>query len=158
MRRFRMFVALLLVFSFFLPCCGARGEKCYQFLRELLSYKPDSEWYLGQGISDAAEAGPNTYAMYMEKNKAFTLYGFNAEGQGELTVWADVDMVKGYSMVYMLCYCWDRIQPFVEEGHPFSIAVSRVDGDSLVIRDAETAAAIVSELEEAGFAAPPTEE
>ena len=91
-------------------------------------------------------------------NSAFTLYGFNAEGQGELTVWADVDMVKGYSLVYMLCYCWDRIQPFVEEGHPFSIAVSRVSGDSLVIRDAETAAAIVSQLEEAGFAAPPTEE
>ena len=136
-------VCLLVFFS-----CTAKGETCYVALRQLMSGDDSDmeDWYLGEGDSYSFDAGDTIFAVYAEDEEEFYIIGENEYGDGEITIWEDIDLIHGYYMIYKLCNIWEPLQKYIDQRHSITFAITGMEDveDDWLIYDAETAADFVT--------------
>lgn len=149
MKTFKRTIAIILMCLMVGSCYSANAESCYVALRELMNSKDQVDWYLGKGKSTSAEASKEIYAVYVENDEAFYIVGMNEYGKGEITIWNNIEALRGYHMIYSLCYIWDVLQENIDKGYSITIAITdmeMVEGD-WVIDDAGSAADFVQVME-----------
>lgn len=149
MKKIKLVFLWMTVFVLLLAAFPAHGESCYVALRELMSSKDQSDWYLGRGRSSSSDTSKVIYAVYVEKDEAFYILGVNEYGKGEITIWNNVELTRGYHMIYTLSYLWDTLQENMDKGYSIILGITdmaSVEGD-WVIDDAESAASFVQVIE-----------
>lgn len=142
MKKVKAILAAVLIVVTLLSCCIVNAESCYVALRELMNSKDQENWYMGKGKSSATDAGKEIYAVYVEKDEAFYIVGVNEYGEGEITIWNNVEMLRGYFMIYSLCGIWDILQDNIDPGYSITLGITemeQIEGD-WVIDDADSAA------------------
>lgn len=130
------FIAFVLLFC----TVTAYGESCYDTIKDLLSVEGV---FLGkpESIPDHDQNGDVT-AYYNVNEQTFYLAGFNSQGEGERSVWKDVEDSFGYYVIFTLCDNWDSFNKVAEAEHhsmKFGITGITEGQDDLIIEDAETA-------------------
>lgn len=124
----------------------ALGENCYEIMKALLA-DTSTDLCMGDPMTTDYEITQKVLLMYT--NGTMGLFGVNGSGQGELTIWFDVDMAKAVYVFYSLAQIWDDIAVLPDDGYSFVMALCGDDGESqIIIDDAESAAEYMAAVEE----------
>ena len=148
MRRLKALFSLLLILTMILPCCIARGETCYVFLRDLLSADKEAKWYMGEGVRAPKGMNGDVNIIYIINSNTLILSGINEEGSGEAVIWGDASLGTSVSVLYRICSCWETLEELLDEGT--SLALSLIESpdstEGTYIRNAESAKAFADIL------------
>ena len=124
----------------------ALGENCYEIMKALLA-DTSTDLCMGDPMTTDYEITQKVLLMYT--NGTMGLFGVNGSGQGELTIWFDVDMAKAVYVFYSLAQIWDDIAVLPDDGYSFVMALCGDDGESqIIIDDAESAADYMAAVED----------
>lgn len=149
MKSIKIVVSFILICVIAFSCLTAGAESCYMALRELMNSKDQEDWYMGKGRSSATDTSKDIFIVYVEKDETFYIVGVNEYGKGEITVWNNIEMLRGYYMIYSLSAIWEVLQENMDKGYSLTIAITdmeQVEGD-WVIDDEDSAAAFVQVME-----------
>lgn len=143
----KLIAALLACVMLCTAAIPALGETGYEILKSFLSQTGEELCNLGapdvQPLSD-----PDKIILlgYIEAEKILILGGVNADGQGELSGWDDVEIVNALSVFVNVCTAWDTFAAMCDSGYTLMLAWDYGE-DKLYITSSEEAAMFVEAVE-----------
>lgn len=125
----------------------ALGETGYDILKSFLSQTGESLCNLGTpDVQPLSDPGKTILLGYIEAEKIMILGGVNADDQGELCGWSNVEVVNALAVFVNVCTEWDDFAAMFGSGYTLMLAWDYGEG-KLYITSSEEAAMFVEAVE-----------
>lgn len=125
----------------------ALGETGYEILKGFLSQTGEELCNLGTPDVMPLDDPDTTILLgYIEAEKIMILGGVNADGQGELCGWSNVEIVNALAVFVNVCTAWDDFAAMFGSGYGLMLGWDYGE-DHLYIHTSEEAAMFVEAVE-----------
>ena len=143
----KLIAALLICVLTVSLAAPALGETGYDILKSFLSQTGESLCNLGTpNVQPLSDPGKTILLGYIEAEKIMILGGVNADDQGELCGWSNVEVVNALAVFVNVCTEWDDFAAMFGSGYTLMLAWDYGE-DKLYITSSEEAAMFVEAVE-----------
>ena len=136
----KLIAALLACVLLCTAAIPALGESGYDILKSFLSQTGESLCNLGTpDVQPLSDPGKTILLGYIEAEKIMILGGVNADDQGELCGWSNVEVVNTLAVFVNVCTEWDDFAAMFGSGYTLMLAWDYGEGKLYITSSGEAA-------------------